>query len=139
VSESAGTASPRAREPSAAGAAPSQTTDWRADRLDPALAAARAATRVAVGVAHAAVVLPERGSGTGWAGAELAVHHCLDLALDGLYRSLGTARPPPAELPADLDARAPPLAATLRRLLGAPDARARYVFLEDLVRQIADR
>jgi hypothetical protein len=123
----------RVFEPSAAGARPGATADWHAGGLDAELDAARRAVREAVGPAYADVPHPHQASTVAWAGAELAAHRCLDLALDRLYARLGAPRPAPAALPADLAGRDAAAAATLVRLLTAPDARARYVFLEDLL------
>ena len=123
----------RVVEPSAAGVQPGATADWHASALDAELDAARRAAREAVGPAYADVPHPHAGGTLAWAGAELATQRCLDLALDRLYARFDAPRPAPAALPADLAARDPAAAATLVRLLTAPDARARYVFLEDLL------
>jgi hypothetical protein len=89
--------------------------------------------RDAVGPAYLDIPHPHLTGSVAWAGAELAAQRCLDLTLDRLYARLGAPRPAPAALPADLAAREPAAGATLVRLLTAPDARARYVFLEDLL------
>jgi hypothetical protein len=124
---------PRIVEPSAAGARPGATTDWHASRLDDELEAARRAVREAVGPAYVDVPHPHQSGTVAWAAAELAAQRCLDLTLDRLYARLGAARPAAAALPADLAGRDAAAAATLVRLLTAPDVRARYVFLEDLL------
>jgi len=123
----------RVFESSAAGARAGATADWHAGGLDAELGAARRAVREAVGPAYADIPHPHVTGSVAWAGAELAVQRCLDLALDRLYARLGAPRPAPAALPADLAGRDPAAAGTLVRLLTAPDARARYVFLEDLL------
>lgn len=123
----------RVLEPSAAAVQPGATADWHASGLDPELETARAAAREAVGPAYQDVPHPHQSATIAWAAAELAVQHCLDLALDRLYARLGVGRPPAAAVPTDLAGRDPRSAATLVRLLTAPDVRARYIFLEDLL------
>jgi hypothetical protein len=123
----------RVLEPSAAGARPGATADWHASGLDAELDAARRAVRAAVGPAYDDRPHPHAGGSLAWASAELAIQHCVDLALDRLYARLGAPRPAAAALPADLAGRDAAAAGTLVRLLGAPDTRARYVFLEDLL------
>ena len=70
--------------------------------------------------------------------AEMAGHACLDGALALVYMRFGAERPPPLTLPADLAARDPRAASLLRRYVRAPDARARYVFLGDLLDHVLD-
>ncbi|HEV8638267.1 MAG TPA: hypothetical protein VG370_28980 [Chloroflexota bacterium] len=69
-------------------------------------------------------------------GAELAVQACLARALALHYRRLEAAMPSPSALPADLAARDGRAASLLRRFLRAPDTRARYVFLGDLLEHV---
>ena len=78
-------------------------------------------------------VSPAFSSRTTWAAAELALQHCLNLAVDALYARLGTTRPAPREVATDLAGRDPAAAAHVVRLLNAGDTRTRYVFLEDLL------
>ena len=109
--------------------------------LGPELEAARAAARAAVGAALAGEVEERHGEALGaqrdGGAAEMAVQACLGLALDRIYARLGAPRPAPAALPADLRERDPVAGAMLARLLRAPDTRARYVFLEDLLAHLA--
>ena len=70
--------------------------------------------------------------------AEMAGHACLDGALTLVYTRLGAERPGPLALPADLAERDPRAASLLRRYVRAPDARARYVFLGDLLDHVLD-
>jgi hypothetical protein len=65
--------------------------------------------------------------------AEMAGHACLEGALALVYLRLGAERPGPLALPADLAERDPRAASLLRRYVRAPDARARFVFLGDLL------
>jgi hypothetical protein len=87
--------------------------DWRGLDLDPEVEAARAEARRTLGAAVAAGPT----DGTSWASAEQAVQRTIGLAL----ARLGAGKDDPAA----------------RRLvvqvLTAPDTRARYVFLEDLL------
>lgn len=70
--------------------------------------------------------------------ADLAGHVCLAFALKLLYERLGAELPPSLALPADLAERDPRGASLLRRYVRAPDARARYVFLGDLLDHVLD-
>jgi hypothetical protein len=69
-------------------------------------------------------------------GAELAVQACLARALALHYARLDAAMPSPGALPADLAGRDGRAASLLRRCLRAPDTRARYVFLGDLLEHV---
>ena len=69
---------------------------------------------------------------------ELAGHVCLAYALELLYTRLGVELPRYLALPADLAERDPRAASLLRRYVRAPDARARYVFLGDLLDHVLD-
>jgi hypothetical protein len=69
-------------------------------------------------------------------GAELAVQACLAGALGLHYRRLNAAMPSPSALPSDLAGRDARAASLLRRLLRAPDTRARCVFLGDLLEHV---
>ena len=69
-------------------------------------------------------------------GAELAVQACLARALALHYGRLNAAMPSPGALPTDLAGRDARAASLLRRLLRAPDTRARYVFLGDLLEHV---
>jgi hypothetical protein len=70
--------------------------------------------------------------------AEMAGHACLEGALALVYARLGAERPVPLALPADLAERDPRAASLLRRYVRAPDARARHVFLGDLLDHVLD-
>ena len=90
--------------------------------------------REAVGPAYVDVPHPHAAGSVAWAGAELAAQRCLDLALDRALRAARGAPPGPgARCRPTWPAGDAAAAATLVRLLTAPDARARYVFLEDLL------
>lgn len=121
----------RVLEPSATAAV--RQHDWRGVGVDGTLGAARRTARDAVAAAHLGPKLPDPGAVVAWAAAELAGQAALDQALDTIYARLGVSRPPPTELPADLLQRHPALGGLVIRLLGAHDARTRYVFLEDLL------
>jgi hypothetical protein len=124
---------PRVLEPSAAGARPGATADWRATSLPVELEGARREVRAAVGAAADEVHHPHVRATIAWAAAELALQHCLNLAVDALYAALGATRPAPREVAADLAGRDPAASAHVVRLLNAGDTRTRYVFLEDLL------
>jgi hypothetical protein len=69
-------------------------------------------------------------------GAELAVQACLAKALALHYAGLAAPMPDPSALPSDLASRDGRAASLLRRFLRAPDTRARYVFLGDLLEHV---
>jgi hypothetical protein len=92
--------------------------------------------RAALGRALAAPS-PSPAATAGWAGAELSVFVALDRALDRLYARLGAPRPSAGVLLDDLAGRDRTAAALVGRALTAPDARTRYVFLEDLLARLA--
>jgi hypothetical protein len=69
-------------------------------------------------------------------GAEMAVQACLSQALALHYVALDASMPSPSALPGDLAARDGRAASLLRRFLRAPDTRARYVFLGDLLEHV---
>jgi hypothetical protein len=123
----------RVFEPTAVGPGVARRDDWRGVGLAPELEAARDEARAALGRALASD--PPR-DGAAWAAAELAVYACLDRALDRLYAALGAPRPPPGALLDDLAGRESAVAALVGRALTAPDARTRYVFLEDLLARL---
>jgi hypothetical protein len=106
----------RVLEPSARGPMEGRFHDWRGLELDAEVEAARAEARRTLGAA----VAGGPTDGRAWAAAEAAVQHAIGLALD----RLGARKEDPAA----------------RRLvvqvLTAPDTRARYVFLEDLLHWI---
>lgn len=124
----------RVHEPTRVGPAAARRADWRGSALTGALAAAREAARSGVGRALAAPPPPDAAGVAAWASAELAVHHCLEEAIAALYP--GASRPAADALIADLTSRDPAAAGLLTRALLAPDARTRYVFLEDLLAAI---
>ena len=101
--------------------------DWRGQGLAPAVEAARALARAAVGRAVSA------GTPSAWASAELATFRCLDLALDRVYAARGMPRPPDDALLEELMAHDAALGGLAARALTAPDARTRYVFVEDML------
>jgi hypothetical protein len=124
---------PRIVEPSAQGPGPARRHDWRATGLEPELDAAREQARAALRAALAAPAVPDPDGVTAWAAAELTAERCLDLALGWAYDQLDAPRPAAAALPADLRRRAPRTGALACQALTAPDARARLIFVEDLL------
>jgi hypothetical protein len=133
----AATPTSRSLEPVARGPGEARRDDWRGTTLSADLAAARDAAREALGRALAGPARPHPAALTAWAGTELAVSACLDLALTHLYRGLASPRPDPAELPDDLVQRDSAAAAIVVRLLSATDARTGYVLLEDLLAHVS--
>lgn len=85
--------------------------DWRGIGIDEGVESARTESRRLLGIAL------EQGTAQTWASAEEAVQRAIILAL----ARLGTRRDVPAAQ------------RLVRQLLTAPDTRARYVFLEDLL------
>jgi hypothetical protein len=125
VSQRGGAA--RVHEPTTFGPRPAVVHDWRGQGLAPELEAARAMARQAVGRAVSA------DTPVAWASAELATFRCLDLALDRLYAARGVPRPAADALVEELMAHDAALGGRTARALTAPDARTRYVFVEDLL------
>ena len=106
---------------------------WAARVTDPEVEALRAEARTAMAAPMARAGERVIEDDALWAPVELAIHRCLWLALERHYARLGAPMPSPSALPDDLAARDAPGGVLLRRLLRAPDTRARYVFLEDFL------
>ena len=113
MSENTGAQPGRVLEPSARGPMEGRFHDWRGLGHDDEVEAARSEARRALGAA----VANGPTDGAAWASAEQAVQRTIHLALE----LLGERKDDPA------------LALLVRQLLTAPDTRARYVVLEDLL------
>lgn len=67
---------------------------------------------------------------------EMANQACLVVAIARHYRNLDVVPPSAGRIPADLAERDARAASLLRRYLRAPDTRARYVFLGDVLAHV---